>query len=78
MLIAYRKIREFFPDEKLELKIIYDPEIVGWKKLIIDIHTLLDVDEVFDKLKLLDSIWWLDNSHLFGNDLDININFHEI
>ena len=77
LLDANQKIKEIFPTEKLQLRIIYDPEIKGWRKLIIDIHTLLDADEAFDKLKMLDNIWWLDVSCLVGNDLDININFDE-
>ncbi len=75
---ANQKIQEVFPNEKLELRIIYDPEITSWRKLTIDIHTLLDVDEAFDKLKELDNAWWLEVSSLVGNDLDININFNEV
>ncbi|MBE9171359.1 hypothetical protein IQ238_28990 [Pleurocapsales cyanobacterium LEGE 06147] len=78
LLEANQRIKEVFPTEKLKLRIIYDPEITGWRKLVIDIHTLLDVDEAFDKLKTLDNIWWLDVSSLVGNDLDININFDEV
>ncbi|MDJ0616065.1 MAG: hypothetical protein QNJ63_04815 [Calothrix sp. MO_192.B10] len=78
LLDANKKIKEVFPDEKLKLIIIYDPEITGWRKLIIDIHTLLDVDEAFDRLKMLDNSWWLDVSYTVGNDLNININFDEI
>lgn len=78
LLDANQKIQEIFNKEKLELKIICDPEIENWRKLIINIHTQLDADEAFDKLKTLDDIWWLDVSPLVGNDLDINIDFDEI
>jgi hypothetical protein len=78
LLDAHQKIKGVFPSERLGLRIIYDPEITGWIRLIIDIHTLLDVDEAFEKLKILDNVWWLDISFLVGNDLDININFDEV
>ena len=78
LLEAERQIRKFFAKEKLTLKIIYDPEIANWKKLIIAIHTPLEADEAFDKLKLLDHNWWLDASYLVHNNLDIYIDFDEI
>lgn len=78
LLSAAPKIAEVFTDEKLELKILYDPEIVGWKKLIIAIHTDLDGNEAFEKLKLLDNNWWLDASELVWDELGINIDFNEI
>ncbi|MBW4631699.1 MAG: hypothetical protein KME30_07290 [Iphinoe sp. HA4291-MV1] len=78
LIEAHEKIRKIFANEKLVLKVLYDPENVGWKNLIIAIHTNLDVDEAFDKLKILDKVWWLDVSFIFGNDLDINIEFDEV
>lgn len=78
LLEAEKQIRKFFLDEKLSLKIIYDPEIVNWKQLMIFIHTKLDVDKAFDKLKLLDHNWWLDVYYNVGNDLEIHIDFDEI
>ena len=75
---AYEKIKEIFVSEKLELKFLYDPEIVGWKQLIIAIHTNLDGYEAFDKMKLLDYSWWLDASENVGNELEIHIDFNEI
>ncbi len=78
LLKADQKIKEVFTNEELQLRIANDPEIKGWKKLIIDINTLLDVDEAFEKLKILDDIWWLDVYPLISDDLDININFDEI
>lgn len=78
LMDANKKIKEVFPQEKLQLSVVSDPEIKYWKRLIINIHTLLDVDEAFDRLKILDDIWWLDASSLVSNDLDITINFDEI
>lgn len=75
---AYDKIKEIFVSEKLELKILYDPEIVGWEKLSVAIHTDLDGNEAYDKIKLLDRSWWLDASELVCNELGINIDFDEI
>jgi hypothetical protein len=78
LLEAERQIRNIFIDEKLALKFIYDPEIVNWKKLIVTIHTHLDADDAFDKLKLLDHGWCLDASYPVSSDLDIHIDFDEI
>ncbi|MBD2346256.1 hypothetical protein [Anabaena subtropica] len=78
LIEAHEKIKNIFNNEKNVLRVVYDPEIIGWKKLIIEIHTNLDVDEAFDKLKALDNLWWLDISFKFGNDLEINISFDEI
>jgi hypothetical protein len=78
LLEAERQIRKIFIDEKLALKFIYDPEIMNWKKLIVAIHTNLDADDAFDKLKLLDHGWWLDTSCPVSSDLDIHIDFDEI
>jgi len=75
---AYEKIKEVFVSEKLELKILYDPEIVGWEQLTIAIHTDLDGDEAYEKIKLLDRSWWLDASQIVDNELGINIDFNEI
>ncbi|YAF94052.1 MAG: hypothetical protein AB3A66_15655 [Nodularia sp. CChRGM 3473] len=78
LIEAHEQINNIFNNNKIVLRVAYDPEIIGWKKLIIDIHTNLDVDEAFDKLKILDNIWWLDIYFKFGNDLEINISFDEI
>ncbi len=78
LIDASQKIKKVFTNEKLQLRIVHDPEIKYSKKLTIDIHTSLDGDEAFDKLKILDNTWWLDISPLRYNDLEININFDEI
>ncbi|KYC36848.1 hypothetical protein WA1_45135 [Scytonema hofmannii PCC 7110] len=78
LLTAYEKIREIFTNEELILNISFDPEIIGWKKLTLAIHTNLETDEAYDKLKILDNSWWIDASSIVGNDLDIYITFNEI
>lgn len=78
LLEAHDKIKEVFPEERLSLRVASDPEIVGWRRLVIDIHTKLDADEAFDKLNILDNDWWLDTVATISNDLDINIEFDEV
>jgi hypothetical protein len=78
LLKAKKEIRKIFLNEKLTLKVICDPEIANWKQLVIFIHTKLNADEAFNKLKLLDHNWWLDASYDIGNDLEIHIDFDEI
>jgi hypothetical protein len=78
VLEAEKKIKQYFLNDKLSLKIITDPEIANWENLIIIIQTKLDVDQAFDKLKQLDNDWWLDVFYLVGNKLNIHIDFDEI
>lgn len=40
---------------------------------MITIHTQLDVDQAFDRLKQLDNDWWLDIFAHVGNKLNIHI-----
>ncbi len=78
LLEAYQNIKNIFNNEKLVVKFLEDPEIINQKQLAIMIHTNLDADEAFDKLKELEDNWWLDASYQFNNDLDIHISFDEI
>ena len=78
ILEAEKQIRKYFLNDKLVLKIITDPEIANWENLMITIHTQLDVDQAFDRLKQLDNDWWLDVFAQVGNKLNIHIDFDEI
>jgi hypothetical protein len=78
ILEAEKQIRKHFLNDRLSLKIITDPEIANWKNLMITIHTKLDVDQAFDRLKQLDNDWWLDIFSQVGNKLNIHIDFDEI
>ena len=74
ILEAHSKIRELFPIERLGLEVKTDPEIANWRSLWIAIYTKLEVDEAFEKLKILDDSWWLDAKIAAPkNDLHINI-----
>jgi hypothetical protein len=77
LLQANQQIREVFPHEQLLLRVAFDPDITGWKRLIIVIQTNIHVDEAFDKLKIIDNNWWLEASSEIGRDLDIHIEFNE-
>ncbi len=78
LLEADQEIKKIFTEAKLVLKFLEDPEIFGFKELGIAIHINFDVDEAFDKLKLLEHNWWLDFSLTLDNNLDIYIDFDEI
>lgn len=77
LLQAHQKIRKIFPNEQLVLRVAFDPEIVGWKRLLIAIQTNIDADEAFERIKILDNDWWLEAAYEIGNDLDIHIEFNE-
>lgn len=58
LLEAPEKIRRYFPDEKLGLKVVYDPEIVNYVHLVLSIDlTNLDPYEAMDKEDELYENW---------------------
>ncbi|MEG3850326.1 peptidase [Microcoleus sp. herbarium19] len=69
ILEAHSKIRELFPAERLGLEVKTDPEIANWRSLWITIYTKLEVEEAFEKLKILDRTWWLDASLVIPNNI---------
>ncbi|MBE9120461.1 peptidase [Tychonema sp. LEGE 07199] len=74
ILEAYDRIRALFPTERLGLEVKTDPEIANWRSLWITIYTKLEVDEAFEKLKILDDSWWLDAKIAAPkNDLHISL-----
>ena len=75
LLEAEKNIKEYFFIEQLSLKIINDPEIANWENLMITIHTKLDIDQAFDRLKQLDNDWWIDIFSEVDNKLNIHIDF---
>jgi len=72
---AYRKIREYFPEEKLILEVVADPEVDNEKELMIFIHTTLNPDEALERLDMLDENWWLDASLEAGEKLCVHMEF---
>ena len=69
ILEAHSKIRELFPTERLGLEVKADPEIANWRSLWITIYTKLEVEEAFEKLKILDRTWWLDASLVIPHNI---------
>lgn len=58
LLEAPEKIRRYFPDEKLGLGVVYDPEIVNYVHLVLSIDlTNLDPYEAMDKEDELYENW---------------------
>ena len=74
ILEAHSHIKELFPSERLGLEVKTDPEIANWRSLWITIYTKLEVEEAFEKLKILDDSWWLDTKIAAPkNDLHISL-----
>ena len=69
ILEAHSHIKELFPTERLGLEVKTDPEIANWRSLWITIYTKLEVEEAFEKLKILDRTWWLDASLVIPNNI---------
>lgn len=62
LLEAPDKIKHYFPDSKLFLEVVPDPEIIDWVSLVLSIHTTLDPDDAVDRQNQLDTDWWLNNT----------------
>ena len=66
LLEAPEKIREFFPDAFLKLKVDIDPESYSKEsnELVLLIKSDIDPEESVDILEQLDDRWWNDVEHL--------------
>lgn len=62
LLEAPEKIRHYFPDSQLFLKVIPDPEIPDWVHLVLSILMKLDANDAVDRQNRLDMEWWLKNT----------------
>jgi hypothetical protein len=62
LLEAPEKIKQYFPDSKLFLEVVPDPEIIDWVPLVLSINTTLDPDDAVDRQNQLDKDWWLNNT----------------
>jgi hypothetical protein len=60
LLEAPGKIKKFFPNSPLFLKLVADPEEINQVELVIFIGTNHNSDEAFNKLDQLEEDWWLD------------------
>jgi hypothetical protein len=54
------KIRKFFPNARIEYKVVEDPEEIDSQIIVIYVYTHLSVKETTGKLELLDKDWYLD------------------
>jgi len=83
LLEAYGKIKTYFSDAQLFLKVVADPEAIDdnletlddHKELVIFIATDLDPDKAIDRLNQLDENWWLDVSDQAEGKLNIHLEF---
>ncbi|MGP1383170.1 MAG: hypothetical protein ACTS2F_06380 [Thainema sp.] len=85
LIDAKTKIRSFFPNIRLQLEHVVDPEVQAWEKLWIKIPVQVTTDpdcEKFDKylckLDELDEQWWLDVPFEIRQVVSIDLEFHEI
>jgi hypothetical protein len=56
---AYATIRTYFPEERLYLKLVTDPEAVDVEQLVVFIAVKNDTGEASQALEKLDEEWWL-------------------
>jgi hypothetical protein len=75
LLEAAEKIKEYFPQERLSLNVITDPEIIGWIKLAILIIIEGDIEEVDSQFDRLLEEWWLDIPKPLEELLFLNLEF---
>jgi hypothetical protein len=60
LLQAPGKISDHFPDPRLTLEVMADPEAVKDRQLLLSIATELSADDAAQRLDRLDESWWLD------------------
>ncbi|NER35560.1 MAG: hypothetical protein F6J93_16470 [Oscillatoria sp. SIO1A7] len=58
LLEAPEKIRRYFPEEPLVLKVVRDPEIADYVQLVLSILTTLEPMEAVDRQNQLERYWW--------------------
>lgn len=56
------QIRPYFPDAKLYLDVVTDPEATNWTQLILSIATKLEGEAAFAQLDKVEDEWWFDAS----------------
>ncbi len=54
---AAQKVRSYFPDEQLFLRIDHDPEIIDYVHLVLSILTERDPHDALDRLNQFDEDW---------------------
>lgn len=70
------KIYQYFGEnQKLSLKMSYDPDFPQSSDLWVSILTKLSVDEVFPLLEKFDEEWWLDNLDRANCKLNIKLEY---
>jgi hypothetical protein len=70
---AYYKIKRYFPNSKLILRMLDDPESPDFNQLILGIRTNLKPTEALAKLVEFDESWWLDRVGSTQNMLCITL-----
>ncbi len=71
-----QKIRDYFgEDQKLSLRMSYDPDFPQSSDLWVAILTKLSVDKVFPLLEKFDEEWWFDNSERTHCKLNIKLEY---
>ncbi len=72
---ASSKIEPYFPNSELVLEMFTDPEGYGANQLVLFISTELNPKEARQKLKQLNSNWWVHAFERANGQLSINVEF---
>lgn len=75
LIEAFTKIEDFFPQSKLFLEVVCDPEEENSEHLVLFIKTSLTPVEAINRLNQLDEQWWIDASSKTECTLSINLEF---
>ncbi len=71
LLEAPEKIKNFFSDAPLSLKVVSDVEEPLQVQLVLSIEISYDADQAFDQLNELEVAWWLDASERARHKISI-------
>jgi len=73
---GYDEIKKYFPNSRLFLEVVTDYETIDDnQQLAIYISTDISPEQAFEKLCILDDVWWLDRLYLAKGKLFINLEF---
>ncbi len=72
---AHTKIEIYFPEARLFLEVLTDPELADDVRLVLFIAPDMMPHEAFDKLKLFRQEWWLEASVQAKDKLSILVDY---
>jgi hypothetical protein len=75
LIEAYPYIRKYFPQSKISLEMVSDPEEYGREQLVAFIKTDMEPQEAVEALSNFDKMWWLNALKRAQGNLCITVEY---